>query len=46
MALFNHIGVGAGVIDEDYRGNMDALLFNHSDTPIVVNRSDKIAQLI
>jgi dUTP pyrophosphatase len=46
MALFHHIGVGAGVIDEDYRGNVCVLLFNHSDSPFAVNRGDKIAQLI
>jgi len=46
MALFHHIGVGAGVIDADYRGNVRVLLFNHSDTPFIVNRGDKIAQLI
>ena len=43
MALFHHISVGAGVIDEDYRGNVGVLLFNHSDTPFVVYRGDKIA---
>ena len=45
MTLFHHISVGAGVIDEDYRGNVGVLLFNHSDTPFVVHRGDKIAQL-
>jgi dUTP pyrophosphatase len=46
MALFNHIDVGAEVIDEDYHCNVGVLLFNHSDTPFIVNRGDKIAQLI
>jgi len=46
MALFHHICVRAGVIDEDYRGNVGVLLFNHSDTPFVINRGDRIAQLI
>ena len=46
MALFHHISVGAGVIDEDYRGNIGVLLFNHSNTPFVIYRGDKIAQLI
>jgi dUTP pyrophosphatase len=46
MAFFHHIGVGAGVIDAYYRGNVGVLLFSHSDTPFVVNRGDKIAQLI
>ena len=44
MALFHHISVGAGVIDEDYRGNIGVLLFNHWDTPFVINRGDRIAQ--
>jgi dUTP pyrophosphatase len=46
MALFHHICVQAGVIDEDYRGKGGVLLFNHSDIPFIVNRGDKIAQLI
>ena len=46
MALFHHISVGAGVIDEDYRGNIGVLLFNHSDTPFIINRGDRNAQLI
>jgi dUTP pyrophosphatase len=46
IALFHYIGVGAGVIDEDCRRNVGVLLFNHSDTPFIVNRGDKIAQLI
>jgi dUTP pyrophosphatase len=44
--LDHHISVGARVIDEDYRGNVGVLLFNLSDTPFIVNRGDKIAQLI
>jgi dUTP pyrophosphatase len=46
MALFHHNGVGAGVIDAYYRGNVGVLLFNHSDAPFIGNRGDKIAQLI
>ena len=41
-----HIDVGAGVIDEDYRGEIKVLLFNHSDEDFIVNVQDKIAQLI
>jgi dUTP pyrophosphatase len=46
MALFRHIGVEAGDIDEDYRGNVGVLLFNRSDSLFAVNRGEKIAQLI
>lgn len=38
--------VVAGVIDEDYRGNVGVLLFNHSDTDFQVNPGDRVAQLI
>lgn len=33
LAWKNHIDVGAGVIDEDYRGPLGIVLFNHSDSP-------------
>lgn len=36
----------AGVIDEDYRGNVGVLLFNHSDDKFEVKRGDRVAQLI
>src|SRR5690349_14209240 len=28
----NHVDVGAGVIDADYRGHVKVCLFNHADT--------------
>lgn len=31
VAVKNFIDTGAGVIDEDYRGPVKVLLFNHSD---------------
>lgn len=54
LALKNFIDTGAGVIDEDYRGEckntlkilVNILLFNHSDTDFQVNYGDRIAQLI
>lgn len=36
----------AGVIDEDYRGNVGVVLFNHSDKEFAVKKGDRIAQLI
>lgn len=46
LAVKNFIDVGAGVIDNDYKGNIGIVLFNHSDTAFVVNKGDRIAQLI
>lgn len=36
----------AGVIDEDYRGNVGVVLFNHGPADFIINRGDRIAQLI
>lgn len=38
--------MGAGVIDEDYRGVIKILLFNHSDRSFSIKAGDRIAQLI
>lgn len=46
LAVKNFIDVGAGVIDEDYRGNIGVVLFNHSDQDFNVKKGDRIAQLI
>ncbi|XP_055542173.1 deoxyuridine 5'-triphosphate nucleotidohydrolase [Wyeomyia smithii] len=46
LAVKNFIDVGAGVVDEDYRGNLGVVLFNHSDTEFKVTRGDRIAQFI
>lgn len=40
------IDVGAGVIDNDYRGEVCVLLINNGDDDFVVEKGDKIAQLI
>ena len=45
LALHHHIDVGSVVIDEDSRGNVEVILFNHSDKLFVVTRGDRIAQL-
>jgi dUTP pyrophosphatase len=39
LAWKNHIDVGAGVVDADYRGNVGVVLFNHSDTDLEGIRS-------
>ncbi|MBN1637543.1 MAG: dUTP diphosphatase [Ignavibacteriales bacterium] len=45
----NH-GIGIlnspGTIDSDYRGEIKIILFNFSDKTFVVNRGDRIAQLV
>ncbi|XP_060075207.1 deoxyuridine 5'-triphosphate nucleotidohydrolase, mitochondrial-like [Ylistrum balloti] len=46
LAAKHFIDVGAGVIDQDYRGNVCVLLFNHSENEFKVNKGDRIAQLI
>lgn len=46
LAVKYGIIVGAGVIDKDYCGNIGAMLFNHNDVPFVINKGDRIAQLI
>ena len=37
---------GVGVIDSDYRGEMGALLINHSGENFTVKNGDRIAQLV
>ena len=46
LAIHHHIDIGAGVIDEDYRGNVTVILFNHSDKLFVINRGERVGQLI
>lgn len=46
LAVKNFIDVGAGVVDEDYRGILKVVLFNHSDADFEVKKGDRIAQLI
>lgn len=35
-----------GTIDEDYRGEIKMILINHGAEPFVVNRGDRIAQIV
>ncbi|XP_034290593.1 deoxyuridine 5'-triphosphate nucleotidohydrolase, mitochondrial [Pantherophis guttatus] len=46
LAVNHFIDVGAGVIDEDYRGNVGVVLFNFGKEPFKVKKGDRIAQLI
>jgi dUTP pyrophosphatase len=40
------IAIGAGVVDYDYRGNIQVIFYNHSQTDYEINVGDKVAQLI
>lgn len=46
LAVKHFIDVGAGVVDEDYRGNLGAVLFNFGKDTFEVKKGDRIAQLI
>lgn len=46
LAHKHFIDVGAGVIDEDYRGSVGVILFNFGDQAFEVQQGDRIAQLI
>ena len=46
LAVKHAIGVGAGVIDRDYRGVVGVVLFNHGTSHFHISQGDRIAQLI
>merc|ERR1711879_196982 len=46
LAWKKHIDVGAGVIDQDYRGPVGVVLFNHASEELVIQKGDRIAQLV
>ncbi|XP_035508276.1 deoxyuridine 5'-triphosphate nucleotidohydrolase, mitochondrial isoform X2 [Morone saxatilis] len=46
LAAKHFIDVGAGVVDEDYRGNVGVVLFNFSKETFEVNKGDRVAQLV
>jgi dUTP pyrophosphatase len=46
LAWKNYIGVGAGVIDEDYSDEVGVILFNHSTVDFEYKAGDRIAQMI
>ncbi|KAG6503124.1 hypothetical protein ZIOFF_035414 [Zingiber officinale] len=46
LAWQSGIEVGAGVIDSDYRGEVQVLLFNRTNLPVYISPQQRIAQLI
>ena len=42
----HQIDVGAGVIDQDFTGEIGVVLFNHGGKDLVVNIGDRVAQLV
>lgn len=46
MAWTNHIDVGGGVVDSDYRGGIEVVLFNHGSKNLKIYHKDRVAQLI
>lgn len=46
LAVKHGIDVGAGIVDADYRGRIEVVLFNHTDDVFFVRQGDRIAQLI
>jgi dUTP pyrophosphatase len=45
LAPFHHLEI-VGVVDENLRGNLSVLIFNHSEYPYKICRGDRIAKLI
>jgi dUTP pyrophosphatase len=43
---FHHIDIGAGLVDEDFRGNLSLLLFNQTQNPFTFSQGDKRAKLL
>ena len=46
LAAKNHIDIGAGVVDQDYTGNVGVVMFNHAQEDFEVKKGDRIAQFI
>ena len=46
LAAKNHIDIGAGVVDQDYTGNIGVVMFNHAQEDFEVKKGDRIAQFI
>ena len=46
LAFKHSIDCGAGVIDVTFRGEIQVLLFNHSDNDYLIKKGQRIAQLL
>jgi len=46
LSIRNNIDIGAGVIDMGFRGEIKVVVINNSNVPFIINKGDKIAQLI
>ena len=46
VALLSSVHVGAGVIDQDYTGKIEVLLFNLGDKDFFIQKGKAIAQLV
>lgn len=46
LAVRSGLVVGADVVDADYRGEVNVLLFNHSGELVTIQAGERIAQLL
>ena len=46
LAVKKSIDIGAGVVDNDYRGEIKVVMINNCDNEFCINIGDKIAQFI
>jgi dUTP pyrophosphatase len=46
LSFKNSILAHPGVIDQNYRGDLGVLLYNHSSADYTVNKGDRVAQLV
>ena len=48
LAAKNNVSVlnTPGTIDSDYRGELKIILFNHGDESFIINKNDRVAQMV
>lgn len=46
LATKHNIHIGAGVIDQDYTGEILILVLNLNSTPFVIGKGDRVAQIV